>query len=38
MQELLDAGVSEIFGPGTAIVDAANAVLGQIVGDRRNTF
>lgn len=37
-QELLDAGVSEIFGPGTAIVDAANAVLGQIVGDRRNTF
>ena len=37
-QELLDAGVSEIFGPGTAIVDAANAVLGQIMGDRRNTF
>ena len=26
-QELLDAGVSEIFGPGTAIVDAANACL-----------
>lgn len=37
-QALLDAGVSEIFGPGTAIVDAANAVLGQITGDRRNRF
>ena len=35
-QELLDAGVSEIFGPGTSVIDAANAVLGQIVGDRRN--
>ena len=35
-QALLDAGVSEIFGPGTSIIDSANAVLGQIVGDRRN--
>lgn len=35
-QALYDAGVSEIFGPGTAIIDSANAVLGQIVGDRRN--
>lgn len=37
-QALLDAGVSEIFGPGTAIIDAANAVLGQITGERRNRF
>ena len=35
-QALLDAGVAEIFGPGTSIIDSANAVLGQIVGDRRN--
>ena len=35
-QALLDAGVSEIFGPGTSVIDAANAVLGQIAGDRRN--
>ncbi len=33
---LIDAGVDEIFGPGTNIVNAAQAVLGQIVGDRRN--
>lgn len=35
-QALLDAGVAEIFGPGTSVMDSANAVLGQIVGDRRN--
>ena len=35
-QALLDAGVAEIFGPGTSIIDSANAVLGQIIGDRRN--
>lgn len=35
-QALLDAGVAEIFGPGTSVLDSANAVLGQIVGDRRN--
>ena len=33
---LLEAGVAEIFGPGTNVVDAANAVLGQILGERRN--
>ena len=33
---LREAGVAEIFGPGTNIVDAANAVLGQILGERRN--
>lgn len=35
-QALRDAGVAEIFGPGTNVVDAANAVLGQILGERRN--
>ncbi len=35
-QALLDAGVAEIFGPGTSIIDSANAVIGQITGDRRN--
>lgn len=35
-QALLEAGVAEIFGPGTSIIDSANAVLGQISGDRRN--
>ncbi len=33
---LLDAGVDEIFGPGTNVMDAAQAVLGRIKGDRRN--
>nr|WP_236994831.1 methylmalonyl-CoA mutase family protein [Granulosicoccus antarcticus] len=33
---LRDAGVAEIFGPGTSVIDAANAVLGQILGERRN--
>jgi len=35
-QALRDAGVAEIFGPGTNVIDAANAVLGQILGERRN--
>lgn len=35
-EALLEAGVAEIFGPGTRVVDAANAVLGQILGERRN--
>ena len=35
-QALREAGVAEIFGPGTNVVDAANAVLGQILGERRN--
>jgi len=34
---LRDAGVAEIFGPGTNVIDAANSVLGQIQGVRRNT-
>ena len=33
---LRQAGVAEIFGPGTSIIDAANAVLSQILGERRN--
>ena len=33
---LLDAGVDEIFGPGTNVISAAQAVLGRIKGDRRN--
>ena len=33
---LRDAGVAEIFGPGTNVIDAANSVLGQIQGVRRN--
>ena len=35
-EALREAGVAEIFGPGTNLVDAANAVLGQILGERRN--
>ena len=35
-QALREAGVAEIFGPGTNVIDAANAVLGQILGERRN--
>ena len=35
-QFLRDAGVGEIFGPGSNILDAANSVLGQIIGLRRN--
>ncbi|MCD2172605.1 methylmalonyl-CoA mutase [Rhizobium sp. C4] len=35
-QFLRDAGVAEIFGPGSNVMAAANAVLGDIVGLRRN--
>jgi len=30
------AGVSEIFGPGTNVLDAAYAVLAEIAGLKRN--
>ncbi len=33
---LRNAGVAEIFGPGSNVVQAANAVLGHISGERRN--
>ena len=33
---LKDAGVAEIFGPGTRIEDSANAIISQILGERRN--
>jgi len=33
---LREAGVAEIFGPGTRIEDSANAVISQILGERRN--
>ncbi|MBI4046186.1 MAG: cobalamin B12-binding domain-containing protein, partial [Devosia nanyangense] len=33
---LRDAGVAEIFGPGTNVLDAANSVLNQIVGRLSN--
>jgi len=33
---LREAGVAEIFGPGSNVLDAANAVLQQIQGVRRN--
>ena len=33
---LRDAGVADIFGPGSNVLEAANAVLGQVKGDRRN--
>jgi len=33
---LKEAGVLEIFGPGTSITDAANAVLGRIMGQGSN--
>ncbi len=35
-QFLRDAGVAEIFGPGSNVMAAANAVLGDIAGLRRN--
>ncbi|MFZ2099541.1 MAG: methylmalonyl-CoA mutase [Oricola sp.] len=34
--ELRAAGVAEIFGPGSNVLDAANAVLQQVEGVRRN--
>ncbi len=33
---LRDAGVADIFGPGTNVIEAANAVLGCLTGSRRN--
>ena len=33
---LKEAGVAEIFGPGTNVVEAAAAVLGRVQGLRRN--
>ncbi|TQV70637.1 methylmalonyl-CoA mutase [Denitrobaculum tricleocarpae] len=30
------AGVADIFGPGTNVIEAANAVLGCLTGERRN--
>jgi methylmalonyl-CoA mutase len=35
-QFLLDSGVAAVFGPGTNVLDAANAVLDLIEGKRRN--
>ena len=35
-RELYDAGVAEIFGPGSNVLDAANAVLSRIRGQNRN--
>ena len=32
----LHLGVAEIFGPGSNVLDAANAVLAQVEGVRRN--
>ncbi|WP_193176902.1 hypothetical protein [Oricola nitratireducens] len=29
-------GVAEIFGPGSNVLEAANAVLAQVEGVRRN--
>ena len=34
---LIEAGVAEIFGPGTNVLQAAMAVLGVLEGRRRNT-
>lgn len=33
---LKEAGVAEIFGPGTSVIDAANAVLSVLLDERRN--
>ncbi|TDH38145.1 methylmalonyl-CoA mutase [Pseudohoeflea suaedae] len=35
-QFLRDAGVAEIFGPGSNVLDAANAVLARVEGLKRN--
>jgi len=35
-QALRDAGVADIFGPGTNVLDAANAVMSRIEGKLRN--
>ena len=33
---LREAGVSDIFGPGSNVIDAANAVLARVAGQLRN--
>jgi len=33
---LREAGVAEIFGPGTPVTEAASAVIGHVLGERRN--
>ena len=33
---LRNAGVAEVFGPGTNVIDAANSILSQVKGLRRN--
>ena len=35
-RHLRDAGVADIFGPGTNVLDAANAVMSRIEGKLRN--
>jgi methylmalonyl-CoA mutase len=35
-QFLADHGVAAVFGPGTNVLDAANAVLDLLEGRRRN--
>ena len=35
-QALREAGVAEIFGPGTNVLEAANAVFARVSGQRRN--
>ena len=34
---LLEQGVAAIFGPGTNVMEAANAILDILEGKRRNT-
>ncbi len=36
--DLRAAGVAEIFGPGSNVLEAANAVLAQVEGLRRNRY
>ncbi|RFC62999.1 methylmalonyl-CoA mutase [Fulvimarina endophytica] len=36
-EPLFKAGVAEVFGPGTNVLDAGRALLGLIQGERRNT-
>ncbi|GLQ34451.1 methylmalonyl-CoA mutase [Amylibacter marinus] len=34
---LLEAGVAQVFGPGSNVIEAASSVLGHVQGLRRNT-
>ncbi|MER0236621.1 methylmalonyl-CoA mutase [Fulvimarina sp. MAC8] len=36
-EPLFEAGVAEVFGPGTNVLDAGRSLLGIIQGERRNT-